>query len=284
MQKNDRSKGLLARAVAFARSKRPQQRAAGAQEPGPFAIGRLVVERRAPGAAWEKIVDDANLVVLQAQNLQAQMAIGVVNSAFNYIELGNPVTPTPPALGDIALQSSTGTRKAATLTASTNVATAEVLFLTAEGNGFTYTEAGLFTGPFAAGSMFARKIFAGITKTNAFELRFRWHITFLVQTNGGSDCTGIGIIGPSTVTSFVYQSAAGGENSVAANFDFGVGANNLDVFLNGQRLAPTVQYNEAGVGALTAPILGSSLNKGINLVGFSLATGDKVLLVLRTQA
>ena len=249
---------------------------------GPIAIGQLVIDRREPGGEWQNLVDDKNLVVTQAESLMAQMAIGTANAPIDYIELGNPLTATPPSLGDINLQSSTGQRKVTAGTASGNVATFEAVFLTTDGNGFTYTEAGLFTGPFAAGLMFARKTFTGITKTVAFELRFRWHITFLVQTSGG-DCTGIGIVGPMTVSAYTYAIAAGNEASIAASFDFAVGANHLDVFLNGQRLAPGIQYNEAGP-PLTAPILGSALNKGINLVGFVLLPNDKVLLVHRTLA
>jgi hypothetical protein len=211
------------------------------------------------------------------------MSIGEANSTFNYMELGDPVVPTPPTLNDITLQQSTGQRKAVTSSRSGNVAKLEVLFLTTEANGFVYTEAGLFTGPFAAGGLYARKIFAGVTKTAAFELRLRWSITYLIQSTGG-DCTGVGIIGPSTVTNFTYAIAAGGEKSIAATFDFTVGANHLDVFLNGQRLSPGAQYNEAAPN-LTAPTLGPNTNKGINLVApIVLLPSDKVLLVQRTLA
>lgn len=255
---------------------------------GPFVIGHLVVEKRAVDAEtgtkseWSTVVDDKNLVVLNAQNLTAAAMAGEANSAFNYIELGNPVAPTPPNLADVALQQSTGQRKAVTNTRSANVTTAEVLFLTTDGNGFTYTEAGLFTGPFAGGGLYARKIFAGVTKTVAFELRLRWSITYLVQSTGG-DCTGIGFVGPGTFSNITYAIAAGLEVSVGATFDFSVGANNLDVFLNGARQVPGVHYNEASP-VLTAPCLGSSANKGINFVGIVLNPGDKVFLCQRSIA
>jgi hypothetical protein len=273
---------IIDRARAFIARKREQRAPMLNTDRAPIAVGRLVIEKRTPGGDWAVVVDDPNLVVTQAEGLMANMAAGVANAPLNYIELGNPSPATAPALGDLTLQSTTGQRKAATLTVSGNVTTAEVVFLTTEANGFTYTEAGLFTGPFAAGSMFARKTFAGITKTAAFELRFRWHITFLVQTNGG-DCTGIGIIGPATVSSYTYLVALGGEASAAATYDFAVGANHNDVFLNGQRLVPGINYNEAGP-PLTAPILGNPLNKGVNFVGFVLLATDKVLLVHRTLA
>lgn len=282
-------KSIAARAHALMAKQAPSPRPVrSASDRGPTAIGRLVVETRAvdpttgePGA-WVERVDRANLVVTQAETLMALMSIGAANSAFNYIELGDPLVATPPALGDLTLQSSTGTRKAVSGTTSGNVATLETTFLVGEGNGFTYTEAGLFTGPFAAGLMFARKTFAGIAKTVAFEMRFRWHITFLVQTSGG-DCTGIGIIGPATITSYTYLVAVGGEKSAAVSFDFAVGANHLDVFIDGQRQSPGINYNEAGP-PLTAPILGIALNKGVNFVGFVLLPGNEVLLVHRVLA
>jgi hypothetical protein len=259
----------------------------GSADVGPTMVGRLIVEMRAVDpstgvkADWVKVVDDANLVVTNAQPLTALMAIGAANAPLNYIELGDPLVPTPPALADITLQQTTGQRKAAVLTTSGNVAQAEVLFLVGEANGFTFTEAGLFTGPFAAGGLYARKIFTGITKTVAFELRLRWHITYLVQTTGG-DCTGIGIIGPGTLSSHTYSIAAGGEVAVAATFDFVPGANHLDVFLNGTRLAPGIHYNEASP-PLNAPTLGPAASKGINLIApIVLIALDKVLLVHRT--
>lgn len=281
-----RAKSFLAKKAASSAAARAT---VGSSDRGALAIGHLTIETRAVDRAtgargeWQLHEQGHNLVVTQAESLQAQMAIGAANSAFNYIELGDPAPATPPSLGDTTLEQSTAQRKACALTATGRVVTAESLWLVGDGNGFTYTEAGLFTGPFAAGSMFARKTFTGITKTVAFEMRFTWHITFLVQT-GGSSVTGIALIGSSTVTSYTYAVAAGGENSVAATFDFSVGANNVDVFMNQLRLTPGVEYNEVTPGALTPATLGNPLNKGINLVGFSANLGDRFLLVHRAQA
>jgi len=253
---------------------------------GPAAVGRLVVElRRAEDIhderAWETVVDDDNLVVSQAEGLMAQMAIGAANSALSYIELGDPAFPAnPPQLSDITLQQTTGQRKAVTTTASGNVVRCEATWLTTEGNGLGYTEAGLFTGLLGAGTMFARKAFSTINKTASYQMRFTWHITFLVNTSG-SDCAGVALVGPSTIASITYYVATGGEASVAATFDFSVGGNHVDVFLNRQRLYPGTEYLEAAA-PLTAPIGGPPLNKGVNLVGFTLNPGDRVLLVQRT--
>ncbi len=235
--------------------------------------------------AWSTEVDDDNLVVLLAEQLMAQMSIQSANSGLNYIELGDPAAPaTPPQISDLTLQQTTGQRKAAILTVSGNIATAEVLFGTSEANGFTYTEAGLFTGPFAAGGMFARKVFAGIAKSSGFQMRFVWNVTFLIQTQGG-DCAGVSLIGPNSVTAFtVAAPAVGGEASIAATFDFSVGANNVDVFLDRQRLYPSVHYNEAAAGSLNAPVLGPAGNKGVNLIGFTLNPTEEVLLIQRTLA
>jgi len=258
--------------------------------PGP--VGFLVVETRAvdpqtgqPDGEWREHAADPNLVVSVAEQIMAQMAIGGLNSALSYIELGDKVTPSPPQLTDLGLEQTTGQRKAlATLTASGNIVTASAVWLAAEGNGFNYTEAGLFNGLLASGLMFARKVFAPIAKTNAFELRFTWYITFLVNTQGG-DCAGVSLVGPASVTAFtVYVSPAGGQNSVAATFDFTVGANHVDVFVNGVRLIPGVDYTEVGAGVLTAPVGGPPGNKGVNFVGFSLNPADEVFLIQRTLA
>jgi hypothetical protein len=260
-------------------------------EAGPAAAGFLVVETRAvdpktgePGE-WREHVAAPNLVVSLAEQIMAQMAIQAANSGLSYIELGDKVTPTPPVLANLGLEQTTGQRKTlTTLTASGNIVTASVAWLSTEGNGFNYTEAGLFNGILGSGLMFARKTFAPIAKTNAFELRFTWYVSFLVNTQGG-DCAGIALVGPASVTAFtVYVSPTGGENSVAATFDFTVGANHVDVFLRGQRLIPGADYTETGVGALTAPVGGPAGNKGVNFVGFSLIPGDEVFLIQRTLA
>lgn len=250
--------------------------------------GRLRVERRevTPSGIvgpWETHEDDPNLVVTQAERLMANAMAGTLNSALNYIELGDPTFPAnAPALGDIALQQTTNVRKAVVVTVAGNILTAETTFLTTEGNGFTYTEAGIFTGPFAAGSMFARKTFNSIIKTSSFEMRFTWIITFLVNPTASGDCAGIALIGPTTVANeTIYESITGGEASVAATFDFAVGAGHIDFFIMGQRMVRTRQYLEAGP-PLAAPIGGPSGNKGVNLVGFVLNPGDVAYLVHRT--
>lgn len=254
--------------------------------------GRLKVSVREPGAewdeqydsGWEVLVDDPNLVVTQAETIMANAMASVPNNAFNYIELGDPTFPANfPALGDTALQQTTAVRKAATVTASGNITTTEVTFLTSEGNGFTFTEAGLYTGPFAAGLMFARKTFNPIVKTASFEMKFTWLVTFLVNPQGTGDCAGIALTGPQTVSNeTIYESVGGGEASVAATFDFVVGAAHLDVYLNGARLVRSRQYLEIPAGSLSAPVGGLATNKGIDFIGFALNIGDVVYVVQRT--
>lgn len=250
--------------------------------------GHLKVETRevTPSGvvgSWETHEDDPNLVVSQAERLMANAFAGVANSSANYIELGDPSFPAnPPGLSDLALQQTTAVRKAVTVTVNGNKVTSEVTFLTTEGNGFTYTEAGLFTGPFASGSMFARKTFNPIIKTSSFEMRFTWIITFNVNPQSSGDCAGVALVGPSTVANeTIYESMSGGEASIAATFDFAVGAGHIDFFLNGVRQVRTRQYLEAAP-TLSAPIGGPSGNKGVNLVGFTLDPGDVAYLVQRT--
>jgi len=250
-----------------------------------FARGAVTAERRmvhpdGQKGPWETVFFDGNLVVTQAERLMSQMAIGAANSPLNYIELGDPApTATPPVLADTTLEQTTGQRKAVALTAAGNVVTAEATWLTTEGNGPTYTEAGLFTGPFGAGTMFARKTFTGIFKTLAFEMRFTWLITFLVQTQGG-DCAGVALTGPATVASDSNWTAAGGEVSAAATFDFVPNANIIDVFLNGQRLVQGKHYAESAAPLSTPQLGGSPTSKGVNFT-FTLLPGDEVYLVHR---
>ena len=121
------------------------------------------------------------------------------------------------------------------------------------------------------------KTFAGITKTSAFEMKFTWLITFLVDTQGGS-CTGIALSGPASVaSSTIFVSPAGGEASVAATFDFVPNTNLIDVFLNGVRLEVGTHYVESGP-PLALPQGGGtpSVSKGINFQAFTLNAGDRV--------
>lgn len=301
---------ITAKRLAHATGKAPGVMQGGARfvDRGPQAEGFVTIQTRDVGedgeapcdcdargvgcSHWVNTDAGGNLVVTQAERIMAQMAIGAANSALSYVELGDPAAPaTTPQLSDLGLEQSTGERKTATLTAVGNIVTAEVTWTSAEANGFTFTEAGLFNGLLGAGLMFARKTFGGIPKTAAFEMRFTWLISFLVNTQGG-DCAGVSLIGPSTVSAFtVYNAgdATGGvglEASVSATFDFVVGANHVDVFLNGLRLVPGVHYNEANA-PLVAPIGGPPLNKGVNFNGFVLTTlpfADQVFLIQRTLA
>ena len=51
-------------------------------------------------------------------------------------------------------------------------------YLTSEGNGETYSEAGLFDDPAASGNLLARVVFSPIAKTDADELVINWTWTF----------------------------------------------------------------------------------------------------------
>lgn len=243
---------------------------------GPRAVGVLTIETRpadkaGDASAWEVVEQGGNLVVSQAEVIMAAALAAVPLNTINYIELGDAGPPaTPPVLSDISLEATTGERKLAIVTQTGNILTAEVTWLVGEGNGFVFTEAGLYVGNLGSGQMYARKAFNAVTKTAAFEMRLTWLITYLVAPQGGGDCAGIALIGPSTATAETVYVASGGEASVAATFDFTVNANRLDVFLNGVRLIRGVHYTESGP-PLAAPIGGPALNKGINLVGFTLS-------------
>jgi len=243
---------------------------------GPKVEGFLVVKKvyvkpgtEEPTGEEEVVVQGdvlpgKNLVVTQAQNLMAAMAAGLPNSPFNYIELGDPAPPNAPTLSDTTLQQTTGQRKASTITVSQNIVNCVSTWLAAEGNGFIYTEAGLYTGPFGAGVMFARKAGFSIAKNNSFQLQFSWFVVFRVQDTSAPGITGITLVGSTgTIEDYIFV-AAGGEASVVVPIDFVVGAKRLEFFLQGQRMVPTRQYTEAVIG----------LNKGVNLIAFTLVAGD----------
>jgi len=113
--------------------------------------GKLKIEKiPADGGETEVLVDEENLVVTQAETILPFMSAGI--RSINYIELGDQVTPSAPADANIALDSTTAERKATVFSASGNAALYVSTFGVGDGNGFIFTEAGLFTDPFAAGS------------------------------------------------------------------------------------------------------------------------------------
>ncbi len=247
---------------------------------GPYATGYLIVEKvfvkpgtEEPTGEREVVVQEEvdlpgkNLVVRQARDLMAAMAAGLPNAEIDYIELGDPAPANPPTLDDTTLQQTTGQRKSTVNTVTSNVLQCVAVWLAGEGNGFTFTEAGLFTAPLAAGTMFARKAGFSIPKTNSFQLQFTWLVVFDVQDASGSGCTGVALIGSSAVVEDYIYLAAGGETSITVPIDFVVAAKRLEVFLFGQRLIPPDQYTEVLIGGGPA--------KGIQLNGFAANPGDK---------
>jgi hypothetical protein len=249
----------------------------------PRVFGYVVIETQRPGEPWKVHDQGGNIVVTLAEGLMAQMAIGAVNPYINYLELGDPAPATPPATTDIAMEQTTGERKAVSRTAVGNVAIFEALWLNAEGNGFTFTEGGLFVGVLGAGTLFAHKTFAGIAKNAGFALRITWYITFLVNSQAG-EYSGVCLIGPAAYAPKTTYVAAGGENSIAATFDFTPGAYRVLVFMNGALKVPITEYLEADAGLLVPPIGGPAANKGINLVGYTAIPGDTFFLYFLTLA
>jgi hypothetical protein len=211
---------------------------------------------------------ETNLVVTLAESIMAKMAAGIANSPIAYIELGTGTTP--PALTDITLQTPIGVpeKQATTDTASGNVAHFQATWGVGDGNGNTFREAGLFTGPFpGTGEMFARKVFSALTKNAGFSFIMDWYISFTVQAGSGG-CTGIAVIGNTITAENYYFVAVGGELNLVVPIDFVVGATRLEVFQNGVRLVPNVVpgYHEAVIGP----------SKGIVFDGFALIAADKI--------
>jgi hypothetical protein len=225
----------------------------------PVAKGKVTVTLREEATGKEIVVleEEDNLVVSQAGALMAAMAAGAANAEIGYVELGDPAPATPPSLTDTILEQTTGQRKAVTYSLASNVVTFQATWAAGDGNGLTYTEAGLFTNPFGAGTMFARKTGFSIAKTVAFSMTFTWALTFSVVDACAESCHGISLVGSSyTVEDFIYD-AAGGETQVVVPIDFVVGAKRLQVYLNGQRIYYQRHYIESTIG----------INKGIIFQG-----------------
>jgi len=232
-------------------------------DPGPLVRGSVKVVLKDAETGEETVVlEDKNLVVSQAASLMAAMAAGIANSEIGYIELGDPAPATPPSLSDTTLEQTTGQQKAVAPTVLNNTATFVATWAVGEGNGFTFTEAGLFTNPFGAGTMFARKTGFSIVKTAAFSMTFTWMLTFSVLDACEEACYGVSLVGSSyTVEDYIYD-AAGGETQVVVPIDFVVGAKRLEVYLNGQRLYYTRDYIETTIGALKGIALTSITLQG----------------------
>lgn len=274
-------------AKRFARMGSPSSKMSGGfscQDTGPYPTGVLIIHKVFPDGKKELVHQDNNLVVTQAEALMAQMSMGTPGSDITHIWLGKESPITPPALGQInLLDPVAGQFKATSNSAVGGVATYQATWGTGDGNGYTFTEAGLFTGTLGSGTMFARKTFPGITKNSSFSLVLSWLVTFKVPDASGSCCSGVALVGPSMISPFTIYNAVGGEASVACTFDFNVGSNLIDPYLRGVRMVPTVDYQE-GAAPLNAPVGGNPLNKGINLLSGTLNPGDQVFIIMRALA
>lgn len=229
------------------------------------AKGYVTIEAIYPdGRVKTLLKDKPNMVVTQAEQIMAYMSVGL--RPMSYIELGDKVTPTAPALTDITLQQTTGERKAIAATVTGNSVAYVSTWLVAEGNGYDFTEAGLFCDPFGAGLLFARKTFDPITKTAAFALRFTWTVVFQIA-NTNSGCSGVSIVSNGDMVYDYTYTAVGGETDITVPIDFVVGAKTLDVYLNTAGLAYNTHYYELVI---------SPIANGIRFIGFSLIPGDLV--------
>jgi len=233
------------------------------QEQPMVADGHLQIVATYKDGSEEVLVDEKNLVVSQAANIMPYMTIGL--RTMSYIELGDPSPATPPDLADTSLQQTTGLRKAVSSAVNGNTVTFTAQWLDTEGNGISFTEAGLFSEPFGAGRLFARKVFTAIPKTASFSLTFNWAVAFTVVAYPGSGLLGVALCGGSTISTDYLYTAVGGESEIVVPLDFTIGGKQLDVSLNGQVLVYNQQYYEATVSA----------TKGIKLMGFTALAGDQ---------
>lgn len=238
-----------------------------------FAKGEVTITAEYKDGKKKTLFKESNLVVRLSGEIMADFSLG--SRTMSYIELGNAATPTAPTLDDVSLEASTGVRKAVTGVKTGSTVVYETQFLNSEGNGFTFTEAGLFSSPFSTGLLFARKIFDPIPKDNTFALTFKWAITYgVLDENNCGGCQGIQLIGNSTITFDQVYTAVGGESQIVITFDFTVGAKQVDVILENLRLIPGLNYFETNIGP----------NKGIQLIGWTPDADDVFYFVNRKLA
>lgn len=243
----------------------------GGHDRAPRVHGQVKIEAIYQNGQSEILHESRNKVVELAETMLPFMSLGL--RQIDYIELGDPSPATPPDFSDTGMQQTTGQRKSISGSVSQNVGTYEALWATGEGNGFSYTEAGLFTDPFGAGTIFARKTFDPIPKTSAFSLKFTWSLVFSVDDNNDG-CSGVALLGPSTVVGRYQYIATGGETDIIVPLDFTPGTYMLDVFMNNIRLYDTTEYIESTIGA----------SRGIVFIGFVANPGDRFYFVQRRLA
>ncbi len=116
-----------------------------------------------------------NLIVTAGKNWLAEYLTAASPPAnMSHIAIGTGTTDAQ--VTDTALQAEIGTRVAATKSRQNNVGTWQATFAAGNGTG-AITEAGLFNAA-AAGTMFSRRVFAVINKSDNDELVITWQITF----------------------------------------------------------------------------------------------------------
>lgn len=145
-----------------------------------YFVPNVVIETRRPGCEWaEQEVRGRNLVVDNGLDLLADL-FGGTGFRPSHIELGTGTTPADP------IDTTTETPEFRNEITARDKIVAGVqfqLFLGLnDGNGFTYTEAGLLetglqnSAPGSPGILVARAIFSPVIKNNTVELTLTWTI------------------------------------------------------------------------------------------------------------
>lgn len=139
------------------------------------AKGHIVLELRDEHGNLKDRREVDNLVVTAGKNhLAAWLAAASQSEAYmKYVGLGTGTTA--PTTADTGLQTPLATRATGTVTSSTNVLQNVAVFGAGVNTG-AVTEAALFSAS-AAGTMFARQVFAVINKGANDSLTVTWNIT-----------------------------------------------------------------------------------------------------------
>lgn len=117
-----------------------------------------------------------NLVVMAGRNLVRDLLGDLSSERITHLALGTgtgAVTAT-----DVALDTEAYRAAFTSLTPTAGGLTVKLYLSKAQGNGYTFTEAGLLTAP-SAGTLFARVLLASpLVKTSSIAATIQWDLTF----------------------------------------------------------------------------------------------------------
>ena len=136
--------------------------------------GHFGIEARdASGASWTPLARAPNLITTAGKDYLRDLLVGR-RIRPRYIAIGTGTTAA--AAGDTALQTEVSREIIRRRSFTAGKATFQAFLDFSEGNGSTYSEAGLFDVS-ASGTMLSHIVFSGVPKTSGIQMTFTWDIT-----------------------------------------------------------------------------------------------------------